>query len=498
MSCGVAACSSYPPKHSGRDRLRQGVAYTPKEGAENYARRERASTASPGKLDPRGQTRGLLMERKRIGRWLFAVIPLLLGIRALMVLHDELGRYHVADIIQRISALPVLSVVMALGLTALDYCVLVSCDFLALRYARRRLPLRCVALASSASYAVTHLLSYQAVTGGAIRYRLWSRWGLSAADIASGVGFLVVTNLLGILATSGIAISFASRDFSLPMALSAGAMHSLGFFLIAMVVAYVGANALIKNPLSIRGRQVRLPGPALAAAQIGLSAVDWMLAGAVLYALLPSNTGLTFPLFLGAFLVAQGAGILSYVPGGIGVFDTVLVLLMRPYMQPLDAVGALVAYRGLYYFLPFIAAVTTLGAYEFRHHRGRIWRVVTGLRRGVSTILPDLLSAATFVSGAILLISGAMPAIPSRLGWLNGIVPLGIVEVSHFVGSLVGVGLLVLAFGLRRRLDVAYHLTVAGLVLGIVASLLKGADWEEASILTAVLIVLVPSHTRFY
>jgi phosphatidylglycerol lysyltransferase len=348
------------------------------------------------------------------------------------------------------------------------------------------------------SYAVTHLLSYQALTGGAIRYRLWSGWGLSSGEIASGVGFLVLTSLLGILATSGIALSFGSRDVTLPMMVSGGAMEALGAGLIVLVLAYVAANAFIKTPLSIRGRQLRPPGPALAAAQIGLSAVDWMLAGAVLYVLLPSDTRLTFPLFLGAFLLAQGAGILSYVPGGFGVFDTVLVLLMRPYMSSLDAVGALVAYRGLYYFLPFIAAVTALGSYELRHHQGRIWRAVTVLRRGVSAILPDVLSAATFAAGMILLASGAMPAIPSRLGWLNDIVPLGVIEVSHFVGSLAGVGLLVLAFGLRRRLDIAYHLTVAGLVLGMVASILKGADWEEASILAAVLVVLVPSHARFY
>jgi phosphatidylglycerol lysyltransferase len=81
---------------------------------------------------------------------------------------------------------------------------------------------------------------------------------------------------------------------------------------------------------------------------------------------------------------------------------------------------------------------------------------------------------------------------------LNTILPLGVIEASHFVGSLVGVGLLILAYALRRRLDAAYHLTIIALAAGIAASLLKGADWEEALILTGVLSVLVPSRRHFY
>jgi phosphatidylglycerol lysyltransferase len=243
---------------------------------------------------------------------------------------------------------------------------------------------------------------------------------------------------------------------------------------------------------------VRPPGPALAMAQVGTSAVDWALAGAVLYALLPYAPGLSFALFLGVFLMAQAIGILSYVPGGIGVFDTVIILLLRPYVAPADVLSALVAYRGIYYFLPFAAAAATLGAYELRHRQGRIWRIATATHGSMSALAPDLLSAATFVAGVILLVSGATPAIQSRLGWLDTILPLGLIEVSHFIGSLAGVGLLFLAIGLRRRLDAAYHLAVLALAVGVGASLLKGADWEEACILTVVLAVLVPSRRHFY
>ena len=430
-------------------------------------------------------------------RWLVALVPALLVTLAVAVLHRELGAYRVADVARRIGTLPWSSVLMAIVLTALDYCALIVCDMLALRCAERRLPLRRVALASSVGYGVSHLLSYSTLTGGSIRYRFWSAWGLTAPEIARGVGFLVLTNLLGLIATSGVALSTRTGTLPLPLALSIDALRAIGIGLLLLVVAYVAWN-ITRRPLRIAGRTLRPPGPALAMSQVAISSVDWVLASAVLYVLLAPAQGLSFALFLGAFLLAQAIGILSYVPGGIGVFDSVIILLLRPYVSAADALGALVAYRGIYYFLPFAAAVTTLATWEIRHRQGRLWRIITATQRAVCALAPDLLSAATFLAGAVLLVSGATPAIQSRLGWLNTVLPLGLIEVSHFIGSLAGVGLLFLAIGLRRRLDVAYHLSVVALAVGAVALLLKGGDWEEACLLGAVLAVLVPSRRHFY
>jgi phosphatidylglycerol lysyltransferase len=108
------------------------------------------------------------------------------------------------------------------------------------------------------------------------------------------------------------------------------------------------------------------------------------------------------------------------------------------------------------------------------------------------------LSGATFAAGLLLLASGSTPSVHSRLRWLDSLLPLGVIELSHFMGSVAGVGLLVLAWAIRRRLDVAYSLTVGLLVLGIGTSLLKGLDWEEALALAVVLGVIVPCRREFY
>ena len=98
----------------------------------------------------------------------------------------------------------------------------------------------------------------------------------------------------------------------------------------------------------------------------------------------------------------------------------------------------------------------------------------------------------------ILLFSGATPASHSRLDWLRHVLPLGVLEASHFLGSIVGVVLLLLARGLQRRLDSAYWLTLVLLAMGVAASLLKGFDYEEAIFLAVMLAALAPCRQHFY
>jgi phosphatidylglycerol lysyltransferase len=434
----------------------------------------------------------------RAARWLPALIAAGTASVAITVLHRELRTYHYHDITRSAAAVPGWRIAAALLLTALDFSILMGYDALALRYVRRRLPLRCVALASTLGYAFSHTLSFTALTGGSIRYRFWSAWGLSAPEIARGVGFILLTNAVGIVTTCGVALALGAGLLPHPLGLPATAPRAVGFGLLVLVAMYLAANVAMRHPFRVRGWQVAMPGPALAVGQLAVAAADWMLAGAVLYVLLPRADGLTFPVFLGGFLLAQWAGILSQVPGGFGVFDAAIVLLVRQYIPAGGALGALILYRAIYYLTPFSAATLTLGAYEVGQRRAGVSRAVGAARRWLSAVAPDVLSAATFLAGVVLLASGATPAVHSRLAWLDTILPLGVMEVSHFVGSLAGVGLLILAYALRRRLDVAYHLTIIALITGITASLLKGGDWEEALILAGVLAVLVPSRQHFY
>ena len=121
-----------------------------------------------------------------------------------------------------------------------------------------------------------------------------------------------------------------------------------------------------------------------------------------------------------------------------------------------------------------------------------------GWRVGLLELAPPIAAAFTFVAGLVLLASATQPALPGRLNVLLEALPLAAAELSHFLASIVGVLLLIVADGLRRRLDGAYWLTLGLLVAGTVFSLLKSLDFEEAAILAVIALLLIPVRRAFY
>ena len=429
-----------------------------------------------------------------------AVILVIVGI-SLWFLHDELKDFRYRDISRAMFATPAWRVLAALALTGLSYAIFPIYDTIALRYAGRSLPLRRVALSSFISYGLSHTLGFPIVTAGTVRYRFWGGWGLSTAEIAQAVGFAGVTFMLGMIFVTGLAFvvepSTAGDLTGLPVALFA----ALGFVLLAIVALYI-AGSVQRRVVRLRGWEFPLPPLTLAITQLVVATIDWVLAGLVLFVLIPPGHGIAFLPFLGVFLIAQIAGQVSHVPGGAGVFETLMLVLLTPKVSAAQGFASLVAFRSIYYLVPFFFATIALAATEIHRQRERVTTATAAASamaaRWVPSILPEALSAATLVGGVILLFSGATPSVRGRVTALNQLLPLGVIEISHLAGSIAGAGLLVLAWALRRRLDAAYRLTVGLLIVGIFASLLKGLDYEEATALTIVLALLLPSRRAFY
>ena len=151
------------------------------------------------------------------------------------------------------------------------------------------------------------------------------------------------------------------------------------------------------------------------------------------------------------------------------------------------------------HYLPIsIIAALLVAAMIYWRLRGPVDRLVRLGGTVAAAVVPRLLAITTFLAGAILLFSGATPPIGHRLYWVNHFLPLPVVEAAHFFGSIAGVALLLLARGIQRRLDAAYHLSVALLAVAIVFTLLKGFDYEEAIFLSVMLTLLVPNRRYFY
>lgn len=439
---------------------------------------------------------------------------------ALWLLHRELAAFHYRDVARALEALAGWRPAVALLATAASYLLLTLHDTLALRYLGRALPYRRTAFASFLAQSLTHTAGHSLLSGGAVRYRLYSGWGLSALEVTSVVAFCDLALWLGYATLAGFAFLLAPLRLPDVLHLSLGSMRAVGLVLLIGVGAFLGWSAVRKKPLAWRGWRAQLPPLPLAAGATALSAVDWAVAAAALFVLVPQvhmttahgpgAAGLGFAGFLADFLLAQIVGLLSQVPAGLGVFEGVMVLLLAPTGVPKSAlVGALLLYRAIYYLLPLGAAALLLGGHELLRRwpaaqaaapaaARQAQRAASSFASWVMPLVPHVFALTTFVAGTVLLLSGATPAELQRLRWLQDVLPLPIVELSHFLGSAAGLLLLLLARGLQRRLDAAWLLTGVLLAAGAVFSLAKGVDYEEALLLTLMLAALLPCRRHFY
>jgi phosphatidylglycerol lysyltransferase len=415
---------------------------------------------------------------------------------ALWLVDRALGEYNWHDVTASLRLIDVKSLVFAFGLTIGSYLVLILYDVLALRYVNASLPGTTIATASFAANAVGHTVGLTALSGGTIRYRVYSRAGLTGPQIAHIIAFCTLTFVLGTALLLGLSLLSDPRRASDVLHLAEPAVIGGGVIILLVVLGYVALNLRRSGMLPVAKWMLKLPGARIALGQLVVGATDLAMTAGVLYVLLPDSTPYGFGAFLAFYLLALAAGVLSNVPGGLGVFESVLLLLL-PGVPPQEALSALLAYRAIYYLLPFLIALAIMAAREVWQRRVAVERTVTWLRAWAGAVTPQALAVAVFICGVVLLISGATPAADNRLGVLRDIVPLPLMELSHLLGSAAGVALLLLARGLQQRMDAAWHVTVGLLAAGIVASLLKGFDYEEALLLSAILLLLLQAKDRF-
>jgi phosphatidylglycerol lysyltransferase len=436
-------------------------------------------------------------EQSPLWRWVGPLAALAVLTAVVLVLHRHFAHLHVKRVFAHLHAIPRRQVLAALGFTALSYWLLTTYETLGLAYLRRLIPYPRIVLNSFIAYSFAHTLGFAAFTSAAIRLRLYASAGISAIDVATVSAFCSLSFGIGLATISGLSLVLSPAHAAQLLHLHSQWAVLVGTLLLAAVCAYALWACLARRTLEFRGWALRPPGPLIALAQIVLGVLDISLSSAVLWSLLPSSAHVGFITFLGVYAAAVFAGIISHIPAGVGVFEAVILLTLPG--VPTDAlVGSLLAYRAVYYLVPLVFGTLLFGSKELSAQRSRLARARELASVYIAPVVPQIAGALTFLAGALLLFSGATPAVDERLAFLDQFLPLAVLEVSHLVGSIVGLGLLVLARALFRRVQAAYHISVWLLIAGIFASLLKGLDFEEASLLLLVLGVLVLGRRAFY
>ncbi len=396
--------------------------------------------------------------RRRLGALLTVAVFAL----ALWLISKALARYDLDDILGALSATPATTFGMAVLLAVSSVFALGGFDWLAIRHLGRVMHPWRVFLGSFMSHGVSHTAGFAALTGGAIRYRVFSAGGLTAPEVAHVIAFCGVTFFLG--AANMLAITLIAEPGMLAQAsgLSAGLVRGIGIAVAAAVLVYLVGTATVRRSLSLFGHPVQMPPLRVGLAQLAVVAIEISLAAAALFILIP-DPGLPFWAFVGVYVVGNIAGFLTHVPGGLGVFDGVVVLL-TPNAPPHEVIGALLLFRVAYNLVPLAIALVILALYE------ALERVPAARPMADSFVEEDLteplLSALALVSGAALL---TVSAVPLEHPWGWGMVAMG-------VGAVCGAGLLLLARGLGRRYRLSYWGVAALLAVGAVAMLAAGKE----------------------
>lgn len=434
------------------------------------------------------------MDIRFLARRIGPAIAVAVFLAAAWLLYRELGEYGLQDVRAAVAEIPLWRLWVAAALTALNYLILIGYDYLALEASGHRLPGGQVALASFMGFVTSFNFGFL-LGGTSIRYRLYSSWGLSALEIMKLMMILGISFWMSLFALAGVVFSVAPPALLPDGFFPFGHMRLFGILFLAILAAYVGLGRTRRRIPGLGG--VELPETTVAVKQMVVGVADLLVSAAALYVLVGGATPIGYIQFLPAYLLAILGAMATQVPGGVGILELIVLKVGFPETSP-EVVAGLLAFRVIYYLFPLLVATTLLFGIELARHATLARRVWFALGQWADAIAPTLLAMSTFLSGAVLLLSGTIPILPGRAEILERALPLGIVEVSHFIGSLAGAGLLVLARGLQRRLDSAWWLALGLLGTGIAASLLKGFNYEEGLLLAVVMAALGAGHHSFY
>jgi uncharacterized membrane protein YbhN (UPF0104 family) len=301
---------------------------------------------------PKSHRRGIITRLTRSGWWpwlkrgaatvFFGLVGYLLVSRARSI---EWGQ-----VLSALQNYPLSTLWGAAGLAGCSFLLYSCFDLLGRHYTGHRLGTRRVMLLTFVSYAFN--LNLGSVLGGmAFRYRLYSRLGLGLGVITRVTSLSMLANWMGYLLLGGLV--FGLQPLALPPAwsLNVAQLRLTGLGLLLLAIAYLGACALSRQrTFSLRGHAVELPSLRLAGLQIGMGAANWLLMSGILFVLLQQR--IDFFSVVSVLLLAAVAGVITHIPGNLGVLEAVFVALLARSMPAHDVLAALVAYRILYYLVP--------------------------------------------------------------------------------------------------------------------------------------------------
>ncbi|ARO33963.1 lysylphosphatidylglycerol synthetase/UPF0104 protein (plasmid) [Rhizobium sp. NXC14] len=284
---------------------------------------------------------------------------------AVFLLYRIFQQYSLDEIVQSVRSIPLSTFLTALVFVAASYLCLSCFDLLAIRSLGKSLPYRKIVLASFISLSLGHNIGFAGLSSGAFRYRYYSRWGLTTEDVAKIILFCGVTVGLGLVTLGGLALIINPSDAARLMRVDAGSARIFGVLALIVPVVYAGLAFFVRGKLRLWRWSFQLPRFSIAVAQVGVGTVNFMLVSACLHQMLSTFGDVAFFRSVTAYVLANSAILATHVPGGLGVLEATV-----SHVVPQQAsIGALIAFRCAYFFIPLALGTSLLLSIELIFRR---------------------------------------------------------------------------------------------------------------------------------
>ncbi|MND50839.1 Inner membrane protein YbhN [compost metagenome] len=243
---------------------------------------------------------------------------------------------------------------MAAGVAWCSFALFSSFDLLGRHYTGHHLPARQVLPLAFVCYAFN--LNLSAWVGGiALRYRLYTRLGLKVSTITRILSLGLLTNWVGYFAVAGSLFVCGLPRLPAGMEIGNTGLRLIGAVLLLVAIAYLLACAFAtRRTWRFRKHPITLPGIRLAALQVLMGACNWSLMALVVFTLLPK--GADYPTVLAVLMISSIAGVITHIPAGLGVLETVFLTLLQGTYGKGTLLAALIGYRAIYFLLPLLIA----------------------------------------------------------------------------------------------------------------------------------------------
>jgi glycosyltransferase 2 family protein len=294
------------------------------------------------------------------------ILTFLLMAAALGIVFHVLQQFTLAKVWASLSHIGPRSLGLAAFCTVASYLALTGFDWLGVAYAGGRVPYRRVALASFLSLSIGHTVGLAPFSSGAIRYRYYSEWGLDARQIGLVMLLSAVTVTLGEGGLTGFALLFKPDLAERVIAIGHGASFALGVLCLVGLALYVGLATFMRRPFRVWRWEMQLPDWRIALGQIGLGLFNFACVAGALHFLLSAVAPIDYGTTATAFVLGNLAALVTHVPGGLGVLEAVVVMVL----PGIDAIGPLIAFRIVYYLVPLGIGGLLFGLAEIKQRRG--------------------------------------------------------------------------------------------------------------------------------